>query len=161
MITLFQIMLLFLFPYAGDEPYIPPIEDMCLSVTSYWPWDDDGQLYDGYHGQCDADCSYTGGGYYLPEQASNYPGGYAACIYDWTSRKGYSTRVVNVLGEEWYCVDNFGVESHWEPFFSLAYLDWVVPVDLLAPEGHGLYCDWSVSWGEPYVIQEDIVAVMN
>ena len=163
MANILATLLLFTMPEPDGQPLPPPppLEEMCLSVTSYWVWDKNGKIFDGYHGQCDADCSFTGAGYYLPEKAEDYQGGYAACIYDWTMLKGHNTRTVNVLGEKWHCVDNFGKESYWEPFFHYGYWDWVIPVDLLAPLEHGLYCDWDVGWGKPQIMEDRPVATSN
>lgn len=130
-----------------DPP--PPIEEMCLSLTSYWVWDETGNRLDGWEGQCDEDCSWTGAGYYLPETSEEYSGGYAACVYDWTKLKGSSTRVVSYGDTSLFCVDNFGDINYWEPYYHDLYERWVIPIDVLAPFEHGLVCNWSLSWGNP------------
>lgn len=130
-------------------PSPPPVADMCLSVTSYWVWDAQGDIYDGWMGQCDENCSYTGAGYYLPDRAEEYEGGYAACIQDWTKLKGSPTNIVNFGEFSVYCVDNFGDPDYREPFYHDYYDRWVVPVDVLAESVHGLYCDWNLGWGTP------------
>ena len=124
----------------------PPITEMCLHVTSYWPWDDNGRLFDGWNYQCNDDCSITGGLYTLPELASDYAGGYAACIHGWTRIKGYPTTIVELPMGDFYCVDTFGRESYRQPFYE-ADEGWVIPVDLLHPGYHDVICDWSISYG--------------
>ena len=132
-----------------DDPrlFLPPIADMCLAVTSYWVWDDNGDIYDGWMGQCDADCSKTGAGYDLPLRAEDYTDNYAACIFNWTSLKGYPTRLVSIPGYgDYKCVDNFGDLDYRQPFYHDYYEQWVVPIDLLSPFAHTLACNWSTGW---------------
>ncbi len=127
----------------------PAFSEMCLSVTSYWVWDDNGDIYDGWRGQCDADCSTTGAGYKLPDRVEEYTDQYAACIFDWTKLRGYSTRLVTVPSIGAYkCVDNFGAPSYQQPFYHDYYEQWVIPIDLLNPFAHGLFCGWSAGWSE-------------
>jgi hypothetical protein len=130
-------------PFAA---LIPPIEEMCLSITSFWPWNEQGYLYDGWHGQCDSDCSVTSGGYRLPEKAEDYGGGYAACISGWTAVAEYPTAHLVTGWDDLVCVDSFGDPDYRKPFYHYGYERWVVPVDILAPFAHGLDCDWEISW---------------
>ena len=141
--------------YSYDSIEPPPIEDMCLHVTSYDVWDENGDIYDGYHGQCDADCSKTGGGYTLPDRAEDYRGGYAACIRGWTSLVGYQTTHIKVNGLTVACVDSFGRESYQQPFFHPGYspAQWVIPVDVLsAVPTQELVCNWSTFYD--YAVDE-------
>lgn len=127
----------------------PPIEEMCLSVTSYWVWNDSGVMMDGWGGQCNEDCSYTASGHRLPYLAQDFQGGYAACIQDWTKLKGYPTKVVTFDEFSLFCVDNFGDPDYREPFYHDYYKRWVVPIDVLAQGVHRLVCNWSLSTGMP------------
>lgn len=130
-----------------DIPFQPQIEDMCMAITSYWVWDDNGDIFDGWMGQCNEDCSKTGAGYDLPARAEDYTENYAACIFDWTSLKGYPTTLVDVPGYgEYKCVDNFGDQDYWVPFYHDYYEQWVIPIDLLNPYAHNLVCNWTTGW---------------
>jgi hypothetical protein len=132
--------------YLQKRP-VPDRNEMCLSITSYWVWDEGGQILDGWQNQCNEDCSITASGTRLPLHASEYSGGYAACIQDWTSLVGYPTRVLDVPGYGHYtCVDTFGDLDYRQPFFHEGYDRWVIPVDLLHPGAQDLVCDWSGSW---------------
>ena len=129
---------------------IPDRRDMCLSVTSYWVWDENGEIMDGWENQCNEDCSIMASGHTLPAVSSDYSGGYAACIQDWTSLVGYSTRTLDISGYGQYtCVDTFGDPDYTRPFFHEYYERWVIPVDLLHPGAQGLVCDWSGGWTTP------------
>ena len=131
-------------------PVVPDIPDMCLAITSYWVWDDNGDIYDGWQGQCNEDCSTTGAGYSLPPRAEEYTENYAACIFDWTSLIGYPTRLVSIPGYgDYSCVDNFGAPSYQQPFYHDYYEQWVIPIDLLHPFAHNLVCNWSTTWTNP------------
>ncbi len=127
----------------------PPIQDMCLSVTSYWVWDSFGDIFSGWEGQCDENCSLTAAGYTLPPQAEDYFGGYAACIQDWTKLKTFPTTIVKFADYSLYCVDNFGDLDYRAPFYHDNYKRWVIPVDILAEGVHELQCNWSLEWGLP------------
>lgn len=125
----------------------PPVNDMCLSVTSYWVWDSFGDIFPGWEGQCNEDCSLTAAGYELPPRAEEYTGGYAACIQDWTKLKGFPTKVVKFDDFRVYCVDNFGDPNYRAPFYHDYYQRWVIPVDILAEGVHELQCNWTLEWG--------------
>lgn len=129
------------------ELIVPPIGDMCLAITSYWVWDENGDIYDGWKGQCNEDCSTTGAGYNLPARAEDYTENYAACIFDWTKLVGYPTTLVSIPGYgDYRCVDNFGDLDYQQPFFHDYYEQWVIPIDLLNPYAHNLVCNWSTGW---------------
>lgn len=149
LIVLLLLASLYPIPYPLDlpQPVQPPISEMCLSVTSYWVWDEQGDMLPGWGGQCNHDCSTVASGHRLPKRVEDYGGGYAACIQDWTMLKGYSTHVVTFGDFSHYCVDNFGDANYREPFYHDYYEQWVVPVDILDPGMHGLECNWTVSRG--------------
>jgi hypothetical protein len=129
---------------------IPERQDMCLSITSYWVWNKDGEMLDGWGNQCNEDCSITASGTTLPAVSSDYSGGYAACVQDWTSLVGYPTKTLDIDGYGKYtCVDTFGEPSYRKPFFHEGYDRWVIPVDLLHPGAQDLVCDWSGGWTTP------------
>lgn len=130
---------------SNSPPLIP---EMCLSTTSYWVWDSSGDIFSGWNGQCNEDCSLTAAGYSLPDLAEEYFGGYAACIQEWTKLKGFPTRIVKFNDFRVYCVDNFGDPNYRAPFYHDYYQRWVIPVDVLAEGVHGLQCEWSLEWGD-------------
>ena len=123
---------------------VPAVEDMPLSVTSYWLFDDTGQPV-AWGGQADGDpLHYANGQTTSPDDA----GRVAACIGEWVKR-GYTTAVsftwqgqpVTVA-----CYDAFGLESYRQPFFHEGYGEWVVPIDLLSPVPfHGLVREWNTA----------------
>jgi len=147
LIFLFLCGLLPILPTSPPDPPQPPISEMCLSVTSYWVWDENGDVLPGWGGQCNDDCTVVASGHTLPIRAEGYDGGYAACIQDWTKLKGSPTKTVTFDGKTVYCVDNFGDSDYWAPFYHDYYERWVIPIDILAEFEHGLQCDWSGSWG--------------
>lgn len=122
----------------------PAIEDMALSLTSYWFFGPDGEPV-AWNGQADGN----------PEgYANSYPTSpdhawrVSACISEWTTL--YWTTAVSFMWgsqiREVACYDNFGLESYREPFFHDGYGQWVIPVDVLTPEVvHGLVHDWSTT----------------
>jgi hypothetical protein len=140
-------------PGAGIVPPKPDINSMCLHVTSYWPYDENGIIYDGWHYQCNESCRMTGGLYVLPDLASQYNGGFAACITGWTARYGWPTSWIEIdqgyaNGTGWYtnvaCVDGFGAESYRQPFYHWNYQQWVIPIDILSKQPiHELVCNWD------------------
>ena len=148
LIVLLLLASLYPIPYPLDLPQpVPPISEMCLSVTSYWVWDEQGDMLPGWGGQCNDDCSTVASGHRLPKRVEDYGGGYAACIQDWTMLKGFPTHVVTFGDFSHFCVDNFGDLNYREPFYHDYYEQWVVPVDILDPGMHGLECNWSIGRG--------------
>lgn len=120
----------------------PPIEQMPLSVTSFWMFDDNGNPV-AWGGQANGDP-----GHYANGEATSpaHAGKVAACIQDWTLLN-WTTAVSFWWGGEQMtvaCYDNFGAPSYRRPFYHAGYGTWVVPIDLLSPlPYHGLVWDWS------------------
>lgn len=135
----------------------PPISTLCLSLTNYWVWDENGDILPGFHGQCDEDCSTMASGYKLPAREEDYVGDYAACIQEWTSRAGYPTMHIHIDGatNELACVDTFGRESYRKPFYHLKWDRWVIPVDILRKfPVAGVWCEYETRWAIPQEVTQ-------
>lgn len=105
-------------------------------LTNYWPFAD-GQLMDGYNGQCDSDCSVTATGVPTVEAV----GWVAACP---TALIG-ETVDLGVYGV-WACNDAFGDPDYAAgPFYHEGRGLWVMPFDLLtAAPTYELLWGWEV-----------------
>ena len=121
---------------------IPPVEEMPLSITSYWLFNDSGVSVP-WGGQADGDPTvYANMMPTDPAHAEQV----GACIGDWVTL-GYTTAV----SFTWQgkpltiaCWDAFGLESYRKPFFHGGYGEWVIPVDILSPlPYHGLVWEWQ------------------
>lgn len=126
--------------------------EMCISLTSYWVWKEDGTFLDGWGGQCDSDCTTTANGTTLSHDwawtGQGDPLSAAACISPWV-RLGTTRTITLPYYGEVSCVDAFGLESYRQPFYHPTYERWIVPVDLLAQGVHDLICGgWSLGWTE-------------
>lgn len=121
----------------------PPLEDMPLSLTSYWTMDSDGN-YVPWNGQADDTPHLAANGTLLtPDMAWQT----SACISDWTTRYWTNTVIFWWNGEqrEVACNDEFGRESYRQPFYHDGYGLWVIPVDVFSPEPvHGLVWEWQL-----------------
>lgn len=120
----------------------PPIEEMPLSVASYWTMDEDGN-YIAWNGQADDSPELAANGTYLTPDLAWQAG---ACISEWTTRYWTTSVVFQWGGEvrEVACHDEFGRESYRRPFFHDGYGLWVIPVDVFSPEPvHGLVWEWN------------------
>lgn len=122
----------------------PPVDQMPLSVTSYWLFDDSGTAV-AWNGQANGDPNHYANG---EATSPAHAGRVAACIQDWT-RLGWTTAV-----SFWWdgqlvevaCYDNFGLASYRQPFYHSGYGRWVVPVDVLSPVPlHGLVEQWETA----------------
>lgn len=122
--------------------WLGQLEELPLSVTSYWPFDENGHAV-AYGGQADGNPHvYANMMPTSPDHAHQV----AACISDWTTL-GHTTAVTFWwLGEEITvaCWDAFGAEAYRRPFFHDGYGRTVIPIDILSPTPyHGLVHDWS------------------
>lgn len=105
-------------------------------LTNYWPFAN-GQLMNGWNGQCDADCSVTATG--VPTVAA--VGWVAACP---DAMIGEAVRLGNY--GVWACNDAFGAEAYRNgPFWHERRGVWVVPFDLLTETAtYELVWNWEV-----------------
>ena len=136
------VCLLLMVSGALDSVQPPPIEQMPLSITSYWLFDDVGTPV-AFGGQADSDPTVYAN---MVQTDPAHAGEVGACIQSWVTRP-YTTAVsFTWQGQELQvaCYDNFGLESYRRPFYHEVYGVWVVPVDVLSPYPmHGLVWDWS------------------
>lgn len=135
-----EIWFLILAALAQAQP--PPIEQMPLSVTSYWLFDEAGQPV-AWDGQADGDPHHYAN---MQPTSPGHANQVGACISDWT-RFNWTTSVSFVWqGQplDIACFDAFGAVSYRQPFFHEGYGTWVVPIDVLSPEPlHGLVWEWQ------------------
>ena len=120
----------------------PPVEQMPLSVTSFWFFDADGNPV-AWQGQANGDPYHYAN---TEPTSADHAGKVAACIQEWTTF-GWTTAVTFMwYGEQMTvaCYDNFGAVNYRQPFFHEGYGEWVVPIDILSPVTyHGLVREWS------------------
>lgn len=126
---------------ANDLPphsCLPPIGEVCLSVTNYWPYEWYGEwvLMDGWNGQCDSDCSVTA----IMEPVTLDVMGKRAAVP--ASLLGYTIHL-----PKWgalYGWDTFGNETYRNGvFWHDGYGRYVIGLDIFVPDGlHYLECDW-------------------
>ena len=122
----------------------PPVDEMPLSVTSYWLFDDSGNPV-AWGGQADGDPHHYANMY---PTSPDHAGKVGACISAWVKR-GW-TKAISFLWQGKriiiHCYDAFGLESYRQPFYHDGYGRWVVPVDILSPVPyHGLVLEWEAS----------------
>lgn len=129
---------------TGCLPPIPPLHELPLSVTSYWPFALDGTPIP-YNYQADDSPDYTGNGTYI---TTNDSWVYAACPSDWVFSYGYTRQVTFWLNGEQktvICADNFGNEIYRNVFWHGGYETWVLAIDVLTPEPlHQLVYEWDI-----------------
>ncbi len=120
----------------------PPLEEMPLSITSYWLFDATGAPV-AWEGQANGDPWHYAN---LEPTSPSHARQVAACIQPWT-RFGWTTAVSFWWQGEWLtvaCYDNFGAVSYRQPFYHDGYGRWVIPVDVLSPVPyHGLVREWE------------------
>lgn len=126
--------------YLVDAPQCEPT-DVCLSVTSYWPYVDvDGEwVAQAWNGQADSDPHMTAAMYPLtPDDA----GKIAA-----TPLPLIGTEIVLNTGNfNLQAFDTFGHPIYQAGgFWHSQYKKWVIPVDVLSPVPiHYLECDYEI-----------------
>lgn len=121
----------------------PPLDQMPLSITSYWLFDENGRPT-AWGGQANGDPYHYANG---EETSADHAGRVGACIQDWTLYNWTKAIRFTWQGRPMllHCYDNFGAVSYRRPFYHDGYETWVIPVDILSPEPyHGLVYDWAL-----------------
>lgn len=116
---------------------------MCLIVTSYWPFDEDGDPVE-WDNNADASPNYTADGLYIDSSSDYATSAMPFPILRWSNRSG-GRKVVLWDGREVPINDTFGSPTHqrgayWSSYYKMK----VVPLDILTKDIiHTTYCNWS------------------
>lgn len=116
-----------------EQCTIPKADDLCISLTAYWPFDDDGNAIP-FNGQADATPNQTANGFHISPANKNTVA--AAPL-------GLVGGNVSVFGIDAVIQDTFGHDVYQHGVFWHDYYErWVLPIDILSDdEIHYLVCD--------------------
>jgi hypothetical protein len=104
----------------------PPIDQVCWSVTSYWPFDENGGAIAG-NGQADSQPNYTANMTYI---TPNDEWSIAAVPFDLVG-----VALIFPNGHTVYAADTFGNPTYQAGVFYHDYWkQWVMGVDILSPD---------------------------
>ena len=119
-------------------PQIPHWTEICVSLTTFWPFDEEGELV-AWAGQADSTPQYTAVMHEItgPEQAYTFVAAPSFLLGSTICLAYYGCLpVLDTFGDELY---RAGIiyNEHWQ--------QWVLPVDLISPDYFmTLICDWRI-----------------
>jgi hypothetical protein len=116
-----------------EQCTIPKPSEVCLSLTAYWPFDEQGNPQP-WNGQADATPTQTANGYHITVDDRNKVAAAPLPLIGGN---------VDALGIEATIQDTFGHEVYQHgAFWHDGYERWVLPIDILSDEPiHYLVCD--------------------
>lgn len=128
----------------GCPPPKPPIHQIAILWTNYYPIDEDGN-WQPFNYQADDSPQYTGTGFRLEKHLD---GKVAACIGEWTTIGWTKAVTFNFQGNEitLVCLDEFGAPGYREPFYHPGLERWVICVDMFSSKPtYEIIYDWTLS----------------
>lgn len=128
-------------PVDEEQCNIPEPDEVCISLTAYWPFNEDGKAVP-WNGQADGSPSLTANGFRIsPDSKNKVAAAPLMLVGGSVDIMGISANIHDTFGNEVY---QHGI------FWHDGYNHWVLPVDILSNDSiHYLVCDgFDISKGD-------------